>query len=787
MRALDAKGLRDLRRIWAQALAIALVMACGVMVLVVMQGAERSLSETRGAYYERQRFADVFASLTRAPRAVLAEVAAIDGVAAVEGRIGFHVVLDLDGLVEPAMGRVISLPADGAPVLNVPILRAGRLPDPLRPDEVALSEPFAQANNLAPGASFRAIVGGRLRTLTVSGHVLSPEFVYTIGPGSIMPDDRRYGLIWMGEEAAAAARDMGGAFNELSLSLTRGASEPAVIAALDRLLAPYGGAGATGRDKQTSHAFLQNELTQLAAMEKVLPPIFLVISAFLVNMVLGRLIALERRQIGLLKAIGYSRLQIAGHYLKLGAGIGVIGVALGWGIGAWVGQLMTALYAEFFRFPFLLYEPGYSAFVISGFAGIATTLIGALRAVWASVRLSPAVAMSPPAPAMFRRGLADRLGGALRLRQTSMMILRSLTRWPGRALVTVFGVAASVAVLVTSYFTFDAMDVMMEDVFTHANRQQVTLVLAGAQGLGVLDDALALPGVLYAEGGFALPVRLRQGSESRLTVLEARPAQGELVRVIDSDGHPADLPPDGLVLPELLAADLGLAPGDLVTVELMVAPRETWRVPLAGTIRQSLGQGAYMAEAALFARLRRAPQVGQINLLVDETALPALYTQIKATPAVAGVMLWTEVRRQFEATMQQSLAMTGIVYTLIGVLITVGVVYNAARIQLSERAHELASLRVLGFSRGEVGFVLVGEIMVLTLAAVPLGWVAGYGFAAAAVKGLSNELVSLPLVVARSTYAMAAAAAVVTAFAAAMLVRRRLDRIDLVSALKAKE
>lgn len=787
MRALDRKGLRDLRRIWAQALAIALVMACGVMVLVVMQGAERSLRETRGAYYERQRFADVFASLTRAPRAVLAEVAAIDGVAAVEGRIGFHVVLDLDGLAEPAMGRVISLPAAGEPVLNVPILRAGRFPDPLRPDEVALSEPFAQANALAPGTSFRAIVGGRLRTLTVSGHVLSPEFVYTIGPGSIMPDDRRYGLIWMGEEAAAAARDMGGAFNELALSLTRGASEPAVLAALDRLLAPYGGVGATGRDKQTSHAFLQNELTQLAAMERVLPPIFLIISAFLVNMVLGRLIALERRQIGLLKAIGYSRLQIGAHYLKLGAGIGVLGVALGWVFGAWVGQLMTALYAEFFRFPFLLYEPGYSAFLISGLAGMATTLLGALRAVWASVRLPPAVAMSPPAPAMFRRGFADRIGGALRLRQTSMMILRSLTRWPGRAMVTLFGVAASVAVLVTSYFTFDAMDVLMDDIFTHANRQQVTLVLAGAQGQGVLDDALALPGVLYAEGGYALPVRLRVGSESRLTVLEARPALATLSRVLDADGRPADLPPEGMVLPELLASDLGLQPGDVVAVELMVAPREIWAVPLAGTIRQALGQAAYMSEAAVFARLGRAPQVGQINLLVDETALPALYAQIKQTPAVAGVMLWTEVRRQFEATMEESLAMSGIVYTLIGVLITVGVVYNAARIQLSERAHELASLRVLGFSRGEVGFVLVGEIMLLAIAAVPLGWVAGYGFTAAAVKGLSNELVSLPLVLSRSTYAMAAAAAIVTALAAALLVRRRLDRIDLVMALKAKE
>jgi putative ABC transport system permease protein len=787
MRALDRKALRDLRRIWAQVIAISLVLASGVMTLVLMQGAERSLSQTQAAYYERQRFADVFAGMTRAPRAVLSEIAAIDGVAAVEGRIGFHVVLDLERMVEPAMARVISLPAGGTPALNLPVLRAGRMPDPARPDEVALSQPFAEANDLVPGASFTAVLNGRQRQLVVSGHVLSPEFVYTIGPGAIMPDDKRYGLIWMGEAAAAAALNMGGAFNEVSLSLTRGASEPAVIAAMDRVLAPYGGVGAVGRARQTSHAFLQNELTQLGAMARVLPPIFLVIAAFLVNMVLGRLIALERRQIGLLKAIGYSRAEIAGHYLRLGFGIGVIGVLLGWGIGAWMGRGLNQIYAEFFRFPFLLYDPGLQSFVISGAAGLATALAGALRAVWGSLKLPPAVAMSPPAPARFRRGWADRVGAALRLRQTSMMIVRSLTRWPARAAVTLFGVAASIAVLVTSYFTFDAMDVMLDDMFTSANRQQVTLALARPQGLGVLDDALALPGVLAVEAGYGVPVRLVQGPRSRLTVLEARPPRASLVRLLDGDGQPLDLPPDGLVLPEGLADDLALAVGDLVTVELMVAPRSVWRVPLAGLIRQSLGQSAYMSEVSLFARLGSAPQVSQINLLVDSAALPALYAQIKKTPAISGALLWTEVREQFEATMQESLSISIFAYTLIGVLITVGVVYNAARIQLSERSHELASLRVLGFRRGEVGFVLVGEIMLLTLAAVPLGWVAGYGFAAAAVTGLSNELISIPLVVARRTYAFAAAAAIVTALLAALLVRRRLDRIDLVSALKAKE
>ena len=413
MRALDRKVLRDLRAIWAQVLAIALVLACGVMVLVLSTGTQRSLTETRDAYYERHRFADVFASATRAPQGLLTRIAAIDGVAQVEARIVFTAMLDLEGMTEPASARVISLPALGEPALNLPLLRAGRLPDPLQPDEVALSEPFAQTNGLRPGDRFRAVLNGRLRDLVVTGHLLSPEYIYTIGPGAMMPDDRHFGLIWMREPAAAAATDLEGAFNDLTLSLSRGAHEPAVIAALDRLLAPFGGTGAYGRDRQMSHVFIEGELTQLGAMARVLPPIFLIVSAFLVNMVLGRLIALERQQIGLFKAIGYSTREIVLHYLKMTIGIGVLGVLIGWGMGWWLGHAMTALYTEYFRFPWLNYRPGAAPMVISALLALAAVVIGAVRAVAAAVRLEPAVAMSPPAPPAFRRGWAGNLGPPL--------------------------------------------------------------------------------------------------------------------------------------------------------------------------------------------------------------------------------------------------------------------------------------------------------------------------------------------------------------------------------------
>jgi putative ABC transport system permease protein len=786
VRALDRKMLRDLRRIWAQTLAIALVLGCGIMVLVGATATQATLVQTQAAYYERHRFADVFAGVTRAPTDVVRAAAQIPGVAQAEGRIGFQAVLDIAGMTEPATGRLLGLPAQG-PELNIPLVRRGRLPDPDRADEVMLSEPFAEQHGLIPGSRFRGVLNGQLREFTVTGWALSPEFIYTMPPGAMMPDDRRFGLIWMTDAAAAAAMNMEGAVNEVFLRLTRDADERAVIAALDRLLDPYGGTGAHGRDRQMSHAFLDAELQQLGVMATFMPPIFLIVSAFLVNMVLGRLIAMERAQIGLIKALGYGRAEIAGHYLKLALLIGVIGIAAGWAFGWWIAGAMIRLYGDFFRFPFILYDCGLQALVISGLLGMATAILGGLRAVWASLKLPPAEAMQPPAPPSFSRGWADRMLAGFRLRQTTMMIFRSIIRWPGRAAITLFGVSASVAVLVMSYFMFDAIEQLADSVFQQANRQQMTLTLARAQSDQAVQDALALPGVLAAEGAFAMPVRAVNGHLQRLSALQGHYPGAQLARLVDDAGQVITPPDQGVVLPQMLADALRIAAGETLRLEMLAPPRAVLQLPVTQIIAQGMGQEIHVSAQALFRAMDSAPQVNMIHLAVDSDRTDELNTAIKQTPAVAGLADWADVRRQFDATLSDNLLTMVGIYTLIGMLIAVGVVYNAARIQVSERSYELASLRVLGFSRFEVGYVLVGEIMLLTLVAIPLGWVMGYGLAIGLTQAMSTDMLQIPFHITRRTFALAALAVFLAALGSVLMVRRRLDRVDLATALKARD
>ena len=499
MRALDLKLLRDLKRLWAQALAIALVIAGGVATLVLAVGSYRSLDDTRTAYYERHQFADVFAAVRRAPKTLVERIAEIPGVAAVDARIAKLALLDIPNLREPATGHFISLPEIGEPALNRLYLRIGRMPEPGRAEEVAVSESFAKAHRFAPGSRFSAILNGRKRELVIVGIVLSPEFIYAVGPGDIMPDDRRFGIIWMSEKALARAYNLDGAFSSVNLKLQRDASEREVRKRLDALLDRYGGQAAHGRKDQTSHAWLDHELDMLANMSRTLPPIFLLVAAFLVNLTLTRFVALEREQIGLLKALGYGNTVIATHYLKFVILIAIAGIAIGSAAGTWLGSYVTQLFGDFFRFPFLLFSKSLDVYLMAAALSLVAAIVGAVRAVQGVVTLAPAVAMQPPAPASFRRVLPTWFTLDRIVSQPTIMLVRNIARHPIRAAFTTFGMALATAILVVSLFLSGTMESLIDVTYFLADRQDATVSFIEKRPQVVVHQMARLPGVIAAE------------------------------------------------------------------------------------------------------------------------------------------------------------------------------------------------------------------------------------------------------------------------------------------------
>jgi putative ABC transport system permease protein len=785
---LDRKLARDLWQTRGQALAIALVIAAGITLFIVMRSTLDSLDLTQRTYYERYRFAHVFASLKRAPMALLPEIEAIPGVAQVETRVVVNVLLDVPDLPEPAVGRLISVPEVGRPAINDVFLRSGRWLEPGRPDEVMVSENFALANGLRPGDSLAAVINGRRRELRIVGLGLTPEFIYTVRPGEIIPDDTRFGVIWMERRALANAFQMEGGFNDVVMTLMPGASEPEVIARLDRALEAYGGLGAYPRERQLSHWYLDNELEQLRGTGLVIPVVFLAVAAFLLNVVLTRIVSVQREQIAAMKALGRTDRELGIHYLKWALAIAVVGALVGTIAGAWLGLGMTRIYTEFFHFPILQYRLSPAVVVQGLLVALAAATAGAWIAARRALKLPPAEAMRPEPPAAYRESLIERAGFKRWLSQPGRMIFRSLQRHPGRVAVTILGIALGGALMVVGSFSLDSVNLILDAQFSVSQRHNVMVTFVEPRSGSAIHDLARYPGVFQVEPFRAVPVRLSAGHRSRQTSITGLPAEPMLQRVIDADLRPLSLPTGGLMLSAKLAELLEASVGDVLRAEVLDGRRPVHDVPVAAVVEEFMGTAAYMELETLNRLMREGDSVSGAYLLADEGRMDELYRRLKDTPVVAGVALKRATLDNFNKTFAESVAITRTLNVLFSTIIAFGVVYNAARISLAERSRELATLRVIGFSRAEISYILLGELAVVTIVAIPLGLVVGRLMAGGVVQAMGDtELFRMPLVISSRTYAFSAITILVATAFSSLGVRRKLDRLDLVEVLKTRE
>jgi putative ABC transport system permease protein len=787
MRALDKKLLRDMKRLWAQSLAVALVMAAGVATMLIGVGAQQSLFETRQTFYERAQFAHVFASVVRAPKSVMDQLRILEGVAQAESRIVKSALIDIAGFELPVTGQFISLPAQGEPHLNKLYIRTGRFPEPGSSNEVAVNEAFVKAHKLVIGSTFDAILNGSRRHLTISATVLSPEFIYALPPGGMMPDDRRFGIVWMREPALASLFDSVGAFNDVSLRLMRNADAERVSSGVDRILKRYGGEGAHVRSEQSSHAFLDAELKQLKTMSRMLPPIFLIVAAFLINMVLARLISLEREQIGLLKAIGYAPVEIVSHYAKLVTLIALLGIAIGFGAGTWLSFGLTKLYARFFHFPYeiLVFSPW--LYGLSAIVSLAAALVGASRSVLAAASLSPAVAMQAPAPPSFRRMFSGDWQPLRYFSQITTMVFRNLIRWPMRATLTSAGIALSIAMLVSSLFSMGAVNFMIEVVFDRTDRQDITMTFGDARSLQTVPEVLRLPGVIAAEPYRVALVRLSHAQFEKRTMIIGKPEAMDISRVLDQSFQPIVMPKSGLVLSEALASSLHVNRGESVHLEFLGSSNVEADIPVFAIVQGLLGLSAHMDANALSRLLGESPRLNGIHILLDPGREGEFFKAVKRQPTLSSVQLQRVALDNFRTTIRENIYIQVMVFVGLAVVVAFGVTYNSARIQFSERARDLASLRVLGFTEYEVSKILLLEYIILTLIAVPIGCLLGYGLAYALTMGFRSELYRLPFIVERSTFASSTLIVMVAVAASALIVRRRVSKLDLVEVLKTRD
>jgi putative ABC transport system permease protein len=787
VRALERKLTRDLWQLRGQVLTVALVVAGGIAGFTALRSTYSSVVQTRDSYYADYRFGDVFAHLRRAPESLRPRLEAIPGVALVYTRIVEYVRLPMETETQPPLATLVTIPDGRRAPLNDLRLERGRLPAADGGAEALLLEAFAVRHGIALGDTLPVVIKGVRHLVRIVGLANAPEFIYAVQPGSASMDEARTAVLWMNRRAVAPALGMEGAFNDVVLRLAPGASADAAMAQADRLLAAYGGLGSVPRRLQPSNSMISGEVEQLRSYATTVPVVFLAVSAFLLNVVLSRLVELQRGQIATLKAVGYSDRTIGLHYLELVCVIVLTGTALGLGLGAWLGRGLTGIYADVFRLPVLTYQLHLPIVLASILASLAAAAVGALASARRVMRLAPAEAMRPPSPAVYRPLLVERLGVQRLIAHSWRMVIRELERHPLRSLLSIAGIAVSTATLVIGRFSYDSIAHLIDVQFGAATHEDLSVTFTDPVPSRAARELAHLPGVLKSEGMRVVAVRLQAGNVRRDVLLTGRDPAAELRPLVDRAGHAVPMETDGLLLTTKLGEILRVVPGDSVNVEVLEGERRTVRVPVNGFVDEMFGLQGHMPLAALNRLLRESPAISLANLRVAPEHDADVRRRLAALPRVASITSPAAERAHLERGAARSQTVTTLVITIFAALITVGVVYNNARIALSMRSRELASLRVLGFTRGEISQILLGELGIQVLLAIPPGLLLGRWLTWVITAPIDAERFRWPVIISSATYAFAATVVLVAAAASALMVRRHLDRLDLIGVLKTRE
>ena len=784
---LHAKLFRDLWRIKGQAVAIMVVIGIRVALQVMMSGLVASLTQTRDTYYERHQFADVFASVVRAPEHVASQLRDIVGVAAIETRVTGVALIDVATRDLPVSARILSLTSDNQRHLNAIRLTSGRRPEAGQSQEVVLLESFAQAHGILPGDQISVTLNGSRRMFDVVGTAQSPEFIYYAAPGEMIPDDARFGVIWIGRPTLAAALDLKGAFNEVLLTLRRSANVDAVRDGVDRILDPYGAAGAYGVEDHPSNRFLSEEISGLEVSAKNVPPVFMLVAAFLLYIVTSRMVQSEREEIGLMKAFGYTDTEVSSHYLQLVVIIALGGALLGCVLGVALGRFTIPIYTTYYKLPFLLFRLEPASFFTGILTSVTVASLGGAIVLRRIFRLAPAEAMRPPSPPDYTKTGRVGQGVVRHLDQPTRMVLRRVIRQPWRMLGAVMGIAAGMALSLSMLIIYEGFDEALDRTFNVIDRSDAFVTFASPASGKTIFELQRIKGVTRVEPVRAVPVILRNGRINYAGAITGLAPDAQLFRALDADTQSIALPTHGVVLSAPLADILNLRVGDDITVDIRQGSQPIVTTRVAGITESLMGSPAFMDIEALNGLIDEPNRLSGAYLSIQDGAQKAVYATLKDMPMVAGVSLRAEAEQAFQVIMDQGAGSSRFIMGFMAFAITFGIIYNAARVAKDERARDLASLRVMGFYQSETAFVLLGELAVVTLAALPIGVLMGNGLSHLIAAGFSTDLYQIPVASAPQATGTAIVIVVGAALTSGWLVKRDIDRTEIISALKTRE
>jgi len=790
MAVLHKKLFRALMRSWAESLAVIMVVLCGTASYICLHSCYLNLSLTRDTYYTQNRLADFEIMLERAPANAIFKVEEIPGVRQARARMVKDVNVDIEGVDEPRVGRIISMPVPRQHVLNDVVVMEGQYFGPGAQDEVIISDSFARLNNLAIGDRLSISVEEKKYSLRIIGYGLSPEYVYMIRTlQEMVPAPERFGILWVPEDFAETALDMKEACNNILGEVDDPEALDAILDRADDLLDGYGVFAKVKQEDQISVRFLGDEIQGLGVNAKITPTLFLGIAALILFVLLSRMVRMERTQIGLMKAYGYTNFSVAFHYLQYGiilSGAGCIG---GFALGQWMANGLIKLYVQFYQFPIL--ESRVYPDVLSKSMGIALGFgaLGALFAAIRAARIRPAESMRPEAPPLGHRVWVERVGMLWQnLSFTWKMIVRNLARNRFRAGLNVFGVAISTGLVIMGFFSLSGMEFWLRFQFQEVQREDVKISFQGERGKRTYYEMARFDHVRRVEPILEYPFTLSSDWRKKDTIVVGLPEGAELQKLMTFKGKEVPVGETGVVLSDRLARVLGVGVGDRVRMKPLMGRVEGEKTAVVRDVAQQfMGTNAYMDIEALSRLLEESFAMNAALLRIDEGAEESINKDMKDVAGVASVVFSSEAYDSLMETLAGSSRIMNVVVLLFAGVISFSIIYNVTSVALAERQRELASLRVLGLTTAEVGRILYHENILLGLIGATIGLPFGAGICWLLVKAYDTDLYRMPFHIEQDAYVKAVLLTLLFVLLANLAVRRKIHRLDLVEVLKERE
>lgn len=787
MNHLNRKIIRDLWQFKGQFISVLVVVIIGVMLYSGINAAFRNLSGASEKYYREYRFADLWATMYRAPEGVEEKIKSLPFVKMATGRVVQDVKIGISG--ENAIVRMITLPDDKKDIVNDVRITSGSYFSVQENNQCLLEEEFFKAHNLKIGDYIYPIINGNEVKLKVSGTVKSPEFVYTIRDGGeLMPDNRKFGIVFVKQSFGQAILGYEGSINSLVMLVHEGTDIDSAKDDVKKYLEEFGVSEVVEKENQISNKMLSEEMKGLKATGGSFPVVFFIVAAVIIYITMGRIVENQRTQIGVLKAFGFSNLSILLHYLSYSIIIAVVGNIIGAVLGMYLGKGFTELENMYFHLPVTDMKMYPELVIPASMLTLFFCLLAGYNACKRAFRIMPSEAMRPKAPLKGKKILIERITVLWgKLGYSWKMILRNVFRYKRRALMTSIGVVFATAITFISFGMMDSINFLMDQQYSNIQNYDIKVSFTKYLNLEELSYIRSIPHVVKLEPVVETGVEVSNGWKKKDIGFTALINNPEIYKATDKEGTPLELPDNGILIPEKLSKLLDAGPGDTVQIKSYLPGKEKKDIMVKGVVAQYIGSSVYSSIDSMNYLIGEGRIANSAVMIIDSPDNErAVIDKLKEIPAVGSVQSKSDAYNNLMRNMSSMTAFIGVMIILAAVL-SVAVVYNIATINIFERQRELATLKVLGFKDKEVRSLIFNENYLITLFGAMVGLPFGNWLGNAMMSMYDTDAYSFIFTATNEAYILSAALTAGFTVLANLTLMGKIRNINMVEVLKSNE